>query len=115
MLQNALPIPRRLRSERRRFDGRSPTAVRIRALVRQYTAAVGDGASNPMMAAAIKRAAELQALAEEARAKAVRNGTFDPIALARIEGVADRAVRRLRLDQYEPPLPTLEELLEGAE
>jgi C4-dicarboxylate-specific signal transduction histidine kinase len=26
---------------------------------------------------------------------------FDPIALARIEGVADRAVRKLRLDHYE--------------
>jgi hypothetical protein len=54
-------------------------------LIKEYAAAVGDGASDPMMAAAIKRAAELQALAEQARADAVRNGAFDTIALARIQ------------------------------
>jgi len=53
----------------------------------------------------------LQALAEQARADAIRNGTFDPIALARIEGIADRARRALNLDaKPEPPLLSLEEL-----
>jgi hypothetical protein len=63
-----------------------------------YTSIVGGNAANPMMAAAIRRAAELQALAEDARAAAVRNGTFDPIALARLEGIADRAKRALNLE-----------------
>jgi len=103
-------VIRRTWRERRRYDGRTPLAYRIRALVKEYAAAVGDGASNPMMAAAIRRAAELQALAEQARADAVRNGAFDPIALARIEGCADRAVRKLRLDQYET-VPTIDEML----
>jgi hypothetical protein len=102
MLQNALADPRRStrRSwrERRRYSARTSLAYRIKALAKEYTAAVGVAASNPMMAAAIERAAELQALAEEARAAAVRNGVFDPVPLARIEGVADRAVRKLRLD-----------------
>jgi len=115
MLQNAPVVARRSDRERRRYDGRSALGCRIRVLVKEYSAALGEAASNPMIAAAIKRAAELQALAEEARAAAVRNGAFDPIALARIEGCADRAVRRLRLDHYEPPLPLLSELLEGAE
>jgi hypothetical protein len=99
MLQNTPSVARRSDRERRRYDGRSSTAVRIRALVKEYTAIVGDAADNTTMAAAIRRAAELQALAEDARAAAVRNGVFDPIALARIEGIADRAKRALNLDR----------------
>jgi hypothetical protein len=94
-----------MRSERRRFDGRTATAVRIRALVKQYATALGDRAANPPMAAAIKRASELQALAEQARADAIRNGTFDPISLSRIEGCASRAIRALHLEAVEPPPP----------
>jgi hypothetical protein len=60
------------------------------------------------MAAAIKRAAELQALAEDARARAVRSGTFDPIALSRIQNTPDRAVRKLHIDHA--PVPTRDEL-----
>jgi hypothetical protein len=97
------------KASRHGYSGRTSLAYRIKALVKEYTAAIGVGASNPMMAAAIERAAELQALAEQAQANAVRNGTFDPIALALIEGVADRAVRKLRLDHYEP-VPTDETL-----
>jgi hypothetical protein len=114
MLQSTPVIANRPRrrpgSEQRRYDGRSPLAVRIRILIQHYTAAVGIAARDPVMASAIKRAAELQALSEEARAKAVRNGTFDAIALARIQNTADRAVRRLGLDHHEPP-PSLDELL----
>jgi|SRR6516165_7747159 hypothetical protein len=102
MLKNAPVVARRPDRERRRYDGRSALGCRIRVLVREYSAAIGEGANNPMMTSAIRRAAELQALAEEARAHAIRNGAFDPITLARIEGCADRAVRKLRLDQ-EPP------------
>jgi hypothetical protein len=104
-------IIRRTWRERRRYDGRTPLAYRIKALVKEYSVAVGVGASDPMMSAAIGRAAELQALAEEARASAIRNGSFDPIALARIQNTADRAVRKLRLDHYDPPVPTIDEML----
>jgi len=107
MLQNALPIPRRMRSERRRFDGRSAAGVRIRSLIRQYTVAIGTAASDPVTAAAIKRCAELVALSEQARALAIRTGSYDPISLSRIENTARRALRGLRLDQYatEPDEP----------
>jgi hypothetical protein len=62
MLQNAPVVARR-----------SALGCRIRVLVKEYATAIGEGANNPMMASAIRRAAELQALAEEARAFAVRN------------------------------------------
>jgi hypothetical protein len=114
MLQNAPFVARRSDRERRRYDARSSTGVRIRVLIKEYSGIIGDAANTPTMADAIRRAAELQALAEDARAAAVRNGTFDPVALARLEGCADRAVRRLCLDQHEAPIPLLSELLAGA-
>jgi hypothetical protein len=98
MLKNTPVVVRRSDRERRRYDGRSALGCRIRVLIKEYTSIVGGNAGNPMMAAAIRRAAELQALAEDARAAAVRNGTFDPIALARLEGIADRAKRALNLE-----------------
>jgi hypothetical protein len=103
VLQNTPSVARRSDRERRRYDGRSSTACRIRALIKEYTRILGDAANGPMMAGAIVRAAELQALAEDARAAAVRKGTFDPVALARIEGVADRARRGLNLDRKPEP------------
>jgi hypothetical protein len=103
MLQNTPSVRGRSDRERRRYDGRSATACRIRVLIKEYTSALGDAARNPMTVAAIRRASELQALAEEARAAAVRTGLFDPVALARIEGIADRAVRRLDLGGKRQP------------
>jgi hypothetical protein len=90
MLENAPVVVRRSDRERRRYDGRSALGCRIRVLIKEYTSIVGGNAANPI--------AELQALAEDARAAAVRNGTFDPIALARLEGIADRAKRALNLE-----------------
>jgi hypothetical protein len=103
VLKNTPSVARRSDRERRRYDGRSSTACRIRAMIKEYTSVLGDAASGSIMAGAIRRAAELQALAEEARAAAVRNGTFDPVALARIEGIADRAKRALNLDRKREP------------
>jgi hypothetical protein len=116
MLQNTLPIPHRLRSERRRYDGRSAIAVRIRALVKTYTEKFGGAASDPAMAASIKRCAELEAIAEQLRADAIRTGNLDPFAMARAENLAARAKRALGLDKPppEPPLPTVSELIARA-
>jgi hypothetical protein len=51
------------------------------------------------MAANVRRAAELVALAENARADALRNGNTDALGLVRLEGAANRAVRALQLDR----------------
>jgi len=115
MLQNTVPIPRRLRSERRRFDGRSAIAVRIRALVKTYTEKVGGAAADPAMAASIRRCAELEAIASQLRADSIRTGNFDPFAMARAENLAARAKRGLGLDKPppEPPLRSMHEIMAG--
>jgi hypothetical protein len=114
MLQNTLPIPRRLRSERRRFDGRSAIAVRIRALTKAYAERLGSAANDPATAASVRRCAELEAIAEQFRADAIRTGNFDPFAMARAENLAARAKRALGLDRLpEPPLRTVAQLTAG--
>jgi hypothetical protein len=64
-------------------------------------------------AAAVRQASELSCLAEAARADALRNGCVDPVGLARLEGVATRAERRLGLPKETrgPVTPTLKEYL----
>jgi len=44
------------------------------------------------MIASIKRAAELSALAERTRNEALRNATYDPVSIARLEGAAHRRI-----------------------
>jgi hypothetical protein len=55
------------------------------------------------MAANVRKAAELTALAEQTRAAALRDGNLDPLALVRLEGAANRAVRALMLDSKREP------------
>ena len=77
-----------------------------------YAAQLGGWpALTAMQTAAIRRAAELTALAEQARAEALRNAVFDPLALSRLEGCADRARRALQLGQREPQRQTFREKL----
>ena len=87
---------------------------RISDLVRAYLKALGNPASIGHQAAIIA-AAELQVLAEEARTAALRNaGRADLDQVLRLQGVADRALRRLGLvDQKRPAVvgPTLAEYL----
>jgi hypothetical protein len=65
------------------------------------------------MTVAIERAAQLQALAEEARARALRGDpkvTLDDV--VRLNRLAEHAVRALRLDRHHmAQAPTLTELL----
>jgi hypothetical protein len=57
-------------------------------------------------------AAELQVLAEEARAAALKSGAPDLDQVVRVQGAADRAVRRLGIKPGPPPpQPTIREVL----
>jgi tagatose-1,6-bisphosphate aldolase non-catalytic subunit AgaZ/GatZ len=87
--------PRRLRG----FDGRSIGGRRRRDLIDAFVAALGGaGACTDVTMVAVVRAAELTAVAEEARAAALKGDpTVDLGSLVRIEGAADRAVRALGL------------------
>jgi hypothetical protein len=99
------------------IDGRSQLGRRLRDLAENFAAQLGGWpALSDTMTAAIRRAAELTALAEKTRAEALRNGNFDPLVLVRLEGAASRAVRALALDRKrEPERQTLAEYLRHAE
>lgn len=77
-------------------DGRTLAARRRRELINAYTVALGGiEAISVSRLVDVRRAAELVALAESERAKALRGEAVDLSALIRVEGAADRAVRRL--------------------
>jgi hypothetical protein len=90
-----------------------PTARRVRDLIVAYLAKLGGPeAVDHATMAAVKRAAELVAACELARARALNGRKVDLAALSRLEGTADRAVRALRLDKPRAaPVPTLAEYL----
>ncbi len=64
----------------------------------------------------ITRAVDLVLIAERTRAEALRGGAIDLSALTRIEGAADRAVRRLgiKAGANGSEAPTLVQILQGA-
>jgi hypothetical protein len=119
MLENASAIrpssggrPSRLRAavtnhpmRLRGLDSRSRTGRRRVDLIALYTAALGgrDRITEGQLAD-IVRAAELVAVAEEARFAALTKGggAVDLAALVKIEGTADRAVRRLGIKVEKP-------------
>jgi hypothetical protein len=79
-------------------SGRTPGGRRRRDLVNFYVDALGGlDKITPVQAADVRRAAELTALAEETRGKALREGTsaIDLASLVRLEGAASRAVKAL--------------------
>src|SRR5579862_3325901 len=78
------------------IDGRSQLGRRLHDLASGFAAQLGGWpALSDTMAANVRKAAELTALAERTRAQALRNGNVDPLALVRLEGAAGRAVRAL--------------------
>jgi hypothetical protein len=81
------------------IDARSPIGRRRRELIRAFAADLGNNLTEGQRVD-VRRAAELVALAEQARAKAMREGTGGAGALSvlvRLESTAARAVRALGL------------------
>jgi hypothetical protein len=91
----------------------SPIGRRYRDLVDAFVAALGGDETklNEAQRVSIRRAAELSTLTEEQRAKALRGEVIDPLALVRLEGAADRAVRALNLKPSAPRVPSIAEAL----
>lgn len=86
-----------------RWSGNSPTGRRTRDLFRGYMAALGDPSDRPTVALVVA-AAEAVVLAEVAREDCLRGLTdLKANTLVRIEGAANRALRRLKLDKAAPP------------
>jgi hypothetical protein len=89
---------------------------RIADLVRAYLKALGNPTDIERQAAVIA-AGELQVLAEEARAAALKSGSPDLDQVVRVQGAADRAVRRLGIKPgaAAPQLSMRERLIAEAE
>lgn len=77
------------------IDGRSALSRRTEDLFRSFMAAYAYADIGDVQTAAARRAAELTALAEQARHRVMRGEAADYDAIIRLEGAADRAVRRL--------------------
>lgn len=98
-----------------KLDGvhrQSELGRRYEDLARGYVAALGgEAAISETQRAAIRRAAELTSLAEQRRAQSLRGEAVDDLGLCRLEGVADRAVRSLKLPTVggRPKRPSLRE------
>jgi hypothetical protein len=95
------PIDVRKPSRGGAVDGRSPVGRRRRELIDIYSAALGGAAAlSEGQLIDIRKAAELTALAEQARARAMREGASgagELTAMVRLEGMAARAVRSLNI------------------
>jgi hypothetical protein len=85
----------RSRPERARYNGRSREARLVRAQEAELKAALGDVPVNPIMAAAIKRAAELSVIAADLRAKRLRGEPVDVAEIVKAENAHRRAVADL--------------------
>ena len=74
-----------------------------------------DNASDPTVVAAARRAAELVALGEALRAKAIRGEAVDLANMIKIENLGARAARALKLDYKREPSssPSLNEYLKS--
>jgi hypothetical protein len=100
------PSARRLRSRvtNRPFSRISRnTAVgrRVADLALGFIRALGNPDDVTLLADCVA-AAELKVIAEQARARALRDRTVDADAICRLEGAASRAVRRLGIERREP-------------
>jgi hypothetical protein len=113
----AKPKPNKRRA-RVSIDKRYALGRRVKQLTAIFRARLGPDADDPVLAAAASNAAELTALAEAARARALRAdggvGLDDVVRTAR---AADLAVRRLQLDRHKvrPQGPTLADILAESE
>jgi DNA-binding helix-hairpin-helix protein with protein kinase domain len=93
---------------------RKKANMRRKQLVDGYTAALGGSSRiTAIQLRDIERAVDMTMLAEAARAKALRGDKVAITDLVRLEGAADRAVRRLNLPASHagPPVQTLAEYL----
>jgi hypothetical protein len=113
-LRTAL-IPHKRKRRKPRIDLRSREGRRVTELVRAYRQRIGPDADDPVLSARVRQAAELVALSEALRARALRGDpNVSPDDTIRSARAADMAVRRLRLDERAAPAgPSLSEYLQS--
>ena len=102
---SAKPKPNKRRA-RVQVDHRYAIGRRVKELVAVFRARLGPDADDPIVAAAIARAAETVALSEQLRARALRGENVSPDDVLRASRTADLLTRRLHLDRHRPAAPT---------
>jgi hypothetical protein len=99
---DGLLVPKR---DRRRgltkIDKRLPLGKRVAALTEMFAAAVG-GELTPMRRLAVDKAAQLTAIAEQARGVFMRDGVGTLDDIVRLERKADQVVRALGISEAKP-------------
>jgi hypothetical protein len=97
------------------ISGRTALGRRVRDLAESFAEQLGGWqALSEMATANVRKAAELSALAEQSRTTALRDGCVDALALVRLEGAANRAVRALGLPEHKAREPAQESFAEVA-
>ena len=95
------------------IDKRLAIGRRIKQLAGEFRVRLNlDADPDPLLQMAIERAAQLQALAEQAAARALRADpkvAYDDV--VRLSRLADHAMRGLRLDRHKRRPPTLDEYI----
>jgi hypothetical protein len=90
------------------IDNRSSAGRRRRDLIRSHVDALGGPDKvSPAVMLSVTRAVDLTMIAEQLRAAALRGVAIDMGDLVRLEGAADRAVRRLGIGAQPKPATDL--------
>jgi hypothetical protein len=92
------------------FDRRTRVGRRAVELAKAFCQTLGVDASDLALAAAIRRAAEVTALAEHLRARALRGEDVSPDDVLRMSRTSDALIRRLHLDRHRSPAPAQQSL-----
>jgi hypothetical protein len=112
LLASAARAQRRTKRSRHRLDRRVRPARNVLKLIELYSARLGKDASDPLLQAAIVRAAELRAVAEDLRSQVLRGESVSADDLVRCERLAAAAERALHLDRRQrDTTPTLQDYL----
>ena len=96
---------------RQPFDKRTLLGRRAVELVSVFRERLGSDATDPVLDAAIRRAAETTALSESLRARMLRGENVSPDDVLRTTRAADALTRRLHLDRHKAR-PTTSSLAE---
>jgi hypothetical protein len=101
----AKPRPNKRRAKVR-IDKRYALGRRVKELTAIFLERLGPDAEDPVLDAAIRRAAETVALSEDLRARMLRGEAVDPDDVLRTTRAADALTRRLHLDRHKRQLTT---------
>jgi hypothetical protein len=93
---------RRRKRPPQRVDGRTRPAKETKRLIAEYSAQLGAAAADPLVRFDIVRLAETEVVIADRRAAVLRRELVDLAAVVRLQNIAIRLRRALRLDVRKP-------------